>query len=183
MNQEKLLTYVAATLDELGILYGISGGFAVTVWGRPRFTADIDIVLVLKKDHIEPLASSLQKTGDSAYIDTRSMRTALEHNGSFNFIHPESGLKIDFILAGDEPLNLEELRRRRELDIAGQTVYFLSPEDLIVNKLIWYKKSASTRHLEDIASVVETQEKIDWSYIEKWAREKNVIEELGKITK
>ena len=34
----KLLVKIARILDELGIEYFVTGGFAVSVWGRPRAT-------------------------------------------------------------------------------------------------------------------------------------------------
>jgi hypothetical protein len=42
-----LLIEVARALTKLNITYFVTGGMAVFVWGRPRFTADIDIVINL----------------------------------------------------------------------------------------------------------------------------------------
>jgi Na+/glutamate symporter len=38
-----LLVKAVQILDQLQIPYAVTGGFAVLVWGRPRFTADIDM--------------------------------------------------------------------------------------------------------------------------------------------
>ena len=43
-----LLILISKILDGLRIDYFISGGFAVSVWGRPRFTADVDFPAVEK---------------------------------------------------------------------------------------------------------------------------------------
>ena len=49
-SQEKILIEIAKILSDLKIKYFVSGGFAVSVWGRPRATFDIDIIVKL----IEP---------------------------------------------------------------------------------------------------------------------------------
>ena len=45
MEIEGLLIKIADTLKDLKVPYIITGGMAVSVWGRPRYTADIDIVV------------------------------------------------------------------------------------------------------------------------------------------
>ena len=57
MEQETLLRKIAAALEQLGIPYLITGGLAVTVWGRPRFTADIDIVVEIPRGRPKNLSS------------------------------------------------------------------------------------------------------------------------------
>lgn len=44
---EQLLSKIAKILKDLKISYAVTGGFAVIVWGKPRFTADIDIIVEL----------------------------------------------------------------------------------------------------------------------------------------
>jgi len=45
MEQEELLIKIAGILEELNIPYAVTGGIAVSVWGRTRFTADIDMAI------------------------------------------------------------------------------------------------------------------------------------------
>ena len=52
MEIEDLLKKIAEIFDELKIPYAITGGMAVSVWGRPRFTADIDIIVELLPKNI-----------------------------------------------------------------------------------------------------------------------------------
>ncbi len=49
IDPRHLLINIARILKQLKIPYIITGGMAVLIWGRPRFTADIDIVVELKK--------------------------------------------------------------------------------------------------------------------------------------
>ena len=64
-----LLIGVSDILQRLKIPYIITGGFAVLVWGRPRFTADIDIVVELKSENISSLTKALLLLGKASYID------------------------------------------------------------------------------------------------------------------
>lgn len=179
--EEKLLQKVTAILEELDIPYGITGGFAIIVWGKPRFTADIDIVIKLEQEQAPALVRKLLKLDSSGYVDEDAVKEAINREGSFNFIHPTSGLKVDFMVIGDQPYDLEQMRRRIARNFAGQTIFFISPENLILNKLLWYKEGQSTKQLEDIESIIDIQKKLDWPYIKKWARIQETVEILESL--
>lgn len=59
MAPEELLIKISDILNDLKITYAITGGYAVSVWGRPRYTADIDIIVEMKEKNIKPLAKKL----------------------------------------------------------------------------------------------------------------------------
>lgn len=169
-EQEELLKKIADILGELNIPYAITGGIAVTVWGRPRFTADIDIIVELAPQKLDKLAEKLLRIDKVVYVDKFMMQRALERRGEFNFIHPASGLKVDFWVLKDEPFSKEQIRRCIRKKIANVPVFFVSPEDLILSKLLWHKESGSDRQLEDVASVLRRQKKLNWKYLKKWAK-------------
>lgn len=75
------------------------------------------------------------------------------------------------------------LQRRRLVDLVvlGE-VYAHSPEDLILNKLRFFRISQQTKHVRDIASIVLYQANaLDVSYIERWAQSLNLIDEWQEI--
>ena len=181
MEQEDLLKKIAGILHTLDIPYIITGGIAVVVWGRPRFTADIDIVVELIPQKLDALAAALLKIEKDVYLDKDMMRHALDRKGEFNFIHPASGLKVDFWMLKDEPFDRARMRRRVKKKIAGSTIFLTSPEDLILMKMLWYQESQSTRQLEDIASVLRIQKKLDWRYLRAWAARQNTMELLNEL--
>lgn len=179
MNFHELITQIAKILKEHNILYAVTGGYAVSVWGRPRSTFDIDVIIELFPHDVKPLRNALQKISEIAYIDEGAMVEALERESEFNFIYPEANLKVDFFIAGKNPTTKQELARRLPLKVQKETVYFVSPEDLILSKLRWYKESGSTRQLEDVESVLRIQKKLDFKYLKKWAE----IQETEDILK
>ncbi len=101
-SQEKLLIKIAKILSDLEIKYFVTGGFAVSVWGRPRATFDIDIIVKLIEPHAVPLAKALKEISKAGYADENMIKDAIRHNGEFNFIDPNSGLKIDFWVTEEE---------------------------------------------------------------------------------
>lgn len=184
INPEKLLLKVAPILDELKIDYYITGGFAVSVWGRPRATFDIDIVIKLLEPKIPPLAEALRKISKFGYIDEEAAKEALRRKGEFNFIDPETGIKVDFWTEKGNKIAKTEFERRIAKKIDKQKVYFISPEDLILNKLIWYEKSQSSRHLEDAESVFKISgDKLDIAYLKKQAIKSGVAGLLKRFMK
>ncbi len=50
-------------LERLGLPYCITGSVAASVYGEPRLTADIDIVLVLQQRDIPKLQSAFPEAG------------------------------------------------------------------------------------------------------------------------
>ena len=64
--------------------------------------------------------------------------------------------------------------RRVEL-VAGTHVTMLSPEDLILAKLVFFDEGGSDKHTRDIEGVLSAQGKaIDRAYIDLWARHLDV---------
>jgi len=154
---------------------------AVVVWGRPRFTADIDVVIELVPQKIDELFCELRKMDKNIYLDKNMIKDALKRGGEFNMIHPASGVKIDFWILKDEPFDKSRIKRRILKKIIGEKLYFCSPEDLILIKLQWYKKTKSTRQLEDIESILAIQRKLDWKYLKKWAVAHETLEILKSL--
>lgn len=179
MAPEKLLCKIVKILDKLNIPYIVTGGFAIAVLAKPRFTADIDIVIELLPQKISLLSKELLSIDKDVYISKEAIKEALEHGGEFNFIHPQTGLKVDFWV---KRYPFEKFERAIVVRIEGQDVKFISPEDLILSKLIWYKEGQGAKQLEDIRAILEIS-KPDLNYIKKWAVKQTTIEILNKILK
>lgn len=85
MDFQKLLVKIAKILNKLHISYIITGGYAVSVWGRPRSTFDIDVVVELPESRINALAKALQGISELSYVDESMMEDAVLRRGEFNF--------------------------------------------------------------------------------------------------
>jgi len=177
-----VLIKIAAVLDETKIPYAVTGGVAVTVWGRARYTADIDIVIDIAPQKLKQLVGALSKIDKGIYLDV-DIETPIEiikQQGGFNLIHLQSGVKADFMIKKDDEFSRLEIQRAIEKNFHGQKIYFISPEDLILIKLLWHKNSGSARHLEDAESILKITE-VDLKYIQDWARRQStsaILEDL-----
>ena len=181
MDFQKLLRKVAEILEQLRIPYAVTGGYAVSVWGKPRSTLDVDVIIELFEPQIEKLTSALRRISKMSYVDEHMVRWAFERKGEFNFIHIESGIKVDFWISKGDEFSRGELRRRISKVIAGQRVCFVSPEDLILNKLRWHKESGSELQLRDVEVVMKFQKKLDKKHLIKWAKVHSTLEKLETI--
>ncbi len=181
MDFQELLVIIAKILDGFNVPYAVTGGYAVSIWGRLRATFDLDIIVNLFPSKIKQVRSALEKISAAAYIDKDAMSEAVEHGKEFNFIHPESGIKVDFFVQGKNLFSTQELNRRVPVRILDYKVYFVSPEDLILAKLRWHKTSPSERQLEDVESVIKIQKKLDWKYLKKWAAIQSTTKTLEKL--
>ncbi len=178
MNQQALLKKLGATLNRLRIPYLITGGLAVVVWGRPRFTADIDVVIELGNHSPASLIRELKKLGKSVYLDVDPKQRNLRPGTSFNLVHPDSGLRVDFWTLADDAFDRSRMKRRVRKVVGGVPLFFSSAEDLILIKLLWFKKNGSTRQLEDVASIIHIQKRLDKKYLQTWASELDIEQEL-----
>lgn len=177
MAPEELLKKIAKILEDLKIPYAVTGGFAVSVWGLPRYTADIDIIIELLEKNIKPLAKKLLEIEKDVYVDENMIREALIYKSEFNFIEPEFNLKVDFFVKDNSPYNKLKIQRRIKQDIFGQGVYFVSPEDLILSKLLWAKDSESYKQYADIKTVLKNNKlKLDFRYLNNWAKKHETLE-------
>jgi hypothetical protein len=53
------------------------------------------------------------------------------------------------------------------MDFYGKTIYVVSPEDLLISKLIWIQDFQSPLQMEDIKNLAEI-DSLDKDYISKW---------------
>lgn len=174
-----LLNLVAKILQELMIDFCVSGGYAVCIWGKPRFTADLDIVINLEEKKITELAERLKNELPEAYVDEEQMEQATRDINEFNVIEPSLGMKIDFFTLQNDEYDKLMLRRSVVKDV-GRPVRFISPEDLIIAKLKWYKLDKSARHFEDIRSVL-IMNKIDKNYLDTWINKFKLIKVWERV--
>jgi hypothetical protein len=178
MFDESVFKRVINLFNNHNIPYMLTGGLAVTVWGRARSTLDIDIVLDIKKDDVKKLAAAFQKA--NFYVDEETVEAALAQRLSFNAIDRETNTTIDCYLVGNDEYEAKRFQRKIVQNIVGVKVNVISPEDLILIKLKRHKDGGSTRHLEDAESILKIS-KVDLEYIREWARKQEMAEILENL--
>lgn len=171
MEQVDVLRHAIRVLEGLGVPYMLVGSFASTVYGEPRFTQDIDIVLALPANLIVPFCDSFPVSEFNLSSD--DVADAVRNRFQFNVLHPASGNKIDFFIARSDEWGREQLRRRQRVAILNDLDAFAAaPEDVIIGKLWYHAEGGSDKHLRDIASMLKISgESIDRTYVTHWAKQ------------
>lgn len=177
MDLVSLLEIVAKRLDKAKIPYMVSGGLAVSYWGFPRTTHDIDIVIEAKKEEKNKIVAVFEK---DFYISPEAAEDAIKTRFTFNIIHLKSGTKIDFWLVKKDAFGNSEFKRKLRRKIYKQKIFIISPEDLVLTKLLGYKETQSERHLEDAKSILKTS-RVDLKYLKMWADKLGVIKILNGL--
>ena len=182
MTIQKFVNQIASILNQLEIDYIITGGIAVSVWGKPRHTADVDIVVEIDSvESIQDLIRDLKKAFPKSYPDVEMAIDAFKRKSEFNVVESEFGYKADFFVSDQTEYKKSEIKRGKSKQIDGKIIRFISPEDLIISKLIWFKDSQSTRQLEDIASIVTVQKELDQKYLNSWIKKLDLQAEWQKL--
>lgn len=177
-----VLTPLVETFEDLLIPYYVGGSVVSSVYGELRNTFDIDVVADIQLKHVVSLVKRLET---EYYIDADMIRDAIRHRSSFNLIYLDTMFKVDIFLPKPRLFTEQErLRARKEVIEEGTRPFYLSsPEDIILNKLEWYKMGdeISTRQWNDILGVMRRQAKtLDLTYLRQWAIELNVLELLER---
>ena len=184
MEQIELIRHAVQTLDTLAVPYALVGSWGSGIYGEPRFTRDIDIVLDLNLAQLPQFCAAFPD--DEFYLSEAAARDAVRTRFQFNVIHPGSGNKIDFILTRPESWNTNQLARRRRIELRhGQEAfdaYVAAPEDVILGKLWYFAEGGGDRHLRDIAGILRvTGEGVDRTEVERWATKLGYLEIWHKI--
>ncbi len=153
-----LAARVGKILEGLGVPWLLGGSLASSLYGEPRTTLDVDLVAGLSPSHVAPFVRAL---GEEFYADAGAAEDFVEKGGEFNIIHLPSMTKVDIFppSRGGDPEG--QFRRRRKIVLPGGEgeIFVASPEDTILQKLIWYKEGSevSDRQWRDVLGILRVR--------------------------
>jgi hypothetical protein len=175
---------VVDALEKMDIQYFIGGSVASSILGVPRTTIDVDLVADIQSCHVSKLIEIL---GKEYYVEPSAIREAISRNSSFNMIHHLTCFKIDVFILKRRIFDRISMQRRIRDSLDEQNpaleFCFASPEDLLLNKLEWFKigNCVSERQWFDVLGILRIQgNHLDCDYLEKWAEDLGVLDLLKK---
>lgn len=181
LQPNELLQLIAEFFESRKIVYRVVGSMASIAYGENRFTNDIDIVADLRLEDVDAMCGFFQPP--DYFIARHAVEEAIRKRFQFNIIHVTSGLKIDVMLPKQtEYAAIEQSRARRLSDPNGLSAWFAAPEDVILNKLIFFQLGGIEKHLRDIAGIVKVKQgELDLDYIQRWSDKLNVGTEWALV--
>lgn len=173
--EEMILDFIGI-LERMGIDYVIVGGVAVSSWGTPRTTRDLDVIIVLKAENIGQLSENLQEMGFS--IDENDFRKSFEEKTHFTIFDEHSEYHIDAKGVYNK-FDALTVRNKVAVPYEGHDMHIASAEDTIAHKLLF----GGYQDVEDAESILLRQSELDMKYLVELCEEMGVSDELEKIRK
>ena len=181
---ELIWEQVIEAFEQLGIAYHIGGSVASSAFGIFRASADIDLVADFRAQHVAQFVDLLQS---DFYLDEEMIREAIHEKSSFNLIHVETGYKVDVFVLKNRPYDRQAFNRAEPITLSdspdARAFFVAAPEDVILNKLLWYQMGGgvSERQWIDIVGVIKVQvNRLDFGYMQQWAKELDVAALLDR---
>ncbi|MCX5686925.1 MAG: nucleotidyltransferase [Candidatus Omnitrophica bacterium] len=151
-------------VNAMKVDYAVLGGLAVNLYGEPRFTADVDMNIMLEKEKLQAFIQKARKFGFSPACANLTMFIKKTGVIPMNFSKRGVRGRCDFIIAENE-LEKAALGRAVIRKTGSIKAKFVSPEDLIVHKII----SLRPHDREDVRGILIRQfGKLDMRYIKNW---------------
>lgn len=175
--REPLLKLVAV-LNKYAIPFHLTGGVTSIVYGEPRMTQDIDIVVDPDTfhRHLAEVTAEIDRAG--FLVDPQSLNKAVQTGGMFQLLDPWEALKLDIYLRQLIP---GELSRSVKFEVFKDApLPIVSRADAVLSKLIWVSKgSHKSRH--DLRQIYSGCDNAERSQIDRIAGDLKLTGLLGEL--
>jgi hypothetical protein len=159
------------TLEALPFPYCILGALALGIWGAPRTTQYLDVLVAVDEPDRTRLAQAFQDRQfllDHRWAEDNPMIRA------WHLRLQRGPIPVDLLLPRDPHDQMVLTRRQRQV-LDQLSFWVISPEDFILHKL----KTGRPRDFEDVLSVIIHQgPRLDLAYLRSWAERLGITEEL-----
>ena len=175
---EDVLLEMVGVCERLALSYAILGGLAVRVHGIPRPTYDVDFEITVTDQQLIDFFEASEKIGyEVAAPYRKGWRDVV---GGMPLVklktYVEIGRTIDVdVFVNDTPFQASMMERRLPVAFDDQHLWFVTPEDLILMKLL----ANRPRDQGDVADVIFVQGQLDESYMRHWAHQLDITDRLN----
>ena len=152
----------------------ITGAAASIIYGEPRLTNDIDLVIDLKPGDVEKFTEAFPI--EEFYCpppEVIKLEISRPLRGHFNLIHHETGFKADIYASGKDELHRWGLKNRNRVDVENNEFWLAPVEYVILRKLEYFREGGSEKHMRDIAGILAlSSDQIDLKVLEEKIKER-----------
>ncbi|RLI47221.1 hypothetical protein DRO69_01200 [Candidatus Bathyarchaeota archaeon] len=172
----KVNANMISSLNKVRIKYFFTGAFAVNYYGRPRTSMDVDVMVERNKEKLNKLVEALKRKGFD--VIKRDVDIAFKESSHFSVFSKDSPYYFDFKIVPETERHVFE--RIKSVVIYNKRTFLSSPEDLIINKLVF----GSVEDIKDVKSIINRRrEKLDYDYLFELAKVKGVTSKLEELLK
>ena len=151
MQPDSLFLLFVAPLNTAGVTYMVTGSVASTMYGEPRLTHDIDLVIACDDQQLADFPTIFPADGFYCPpVEVMSLEARRASRGHFNIIHLASGFKADIYPVGRDPFLRWGLENVLTVALGDEPVRVAPPEYVIIKKLEYFREGGSSKHLDDI---------------------------------
>jgi len=177
---EQVLMDMVGVCEEGDFTYAVMGGLAVRVHGIPRPTYDVDFQLTVDEEQLSRFVALVEQRDYT--ISEQYVAGWRDRVGGMPLIklktYMADGHSIDVdIFISETSFQFSTMKRRVRLEFEGQSMWFVSAEDLILLKLL----ANRPRDIGDITDILFVQGELDEAYMQKWSGPLGVEAELAKV--
>lgn len=147
-------------IERIGVPYMSIGGIASCVWGRARWTHDIDFFV-----RPEDARTVLDALADAGFAATEEYPHWL-----YKAFKDDVLVDVIFRSTRDILMDDEMIRRALLLDFRGRTLPIAPPEDVLVMKAIASGED-TPRYWYDALAITANSSELDWDYLLRRARQ------------
>ncbi len=178
MLEAELFDIFIQRLNDADAAYMVTGSVASIIYGQPRMTHDIDVVIEVSSARLAELICHFPLSDFYCPpIEVIKTEISRENRGHFNVIHHQTGFKADMYPVGSDPFIKEALNRRRKIDRKGKPLWVAPPEYVIIKKLQYFAEGRSSKHLGDIRGMLTISgDLIDHELLLMWVEQFNLKE-------
>lgn len=159
-----------------GVAYAVVGGFAVSTWGQPRATSDVDVLLDLRSEaNVAALVAALGAEGLS--VSPRDLIDSLREGGHATVFDEATSFHVDAKLARSSN-ERAQIADAIDVPFHGDHLRVARAEDTIAYKLSY----GTDQDVKDARSIlVRQQGRLDAARLEAFAARLGVLPRLRDI--
>ncbi len=174
-----LLADACAILGQNGIDYAVIGGCARNAYAEVRPTKDVDFVVAADAAAYASLVAVFARHGFRPATTVGGPPDAAVPD--LELFRDDRGRRIDLLFAHTDFEKSALARKERPAPYGQTEVPVVSPEDLIVYKLIAGRTQDRLDILAMLDALVDSGRSIDWAYVERWCVVWEISDRLARL--
>jgi hypothetical protein len=173
---DRLLVLAAEALSASKVEFAVIGGCARNAYAPPRATRDVDVSVAADVVGWGRVVEALGRAGFA-----RPRTVAAEPSDpvpDVALFRDAAGGRIDVLIAKTDFERQALARRVVRLRIENRTLPVVTPEDLVVFKLIAGRPRDLADAEEVARTLIEAGRRFDWRYVRRWCSRWKILERL-----